>query len=176
MKRFLLIFLAVIFISQACQKREQEMQQGELSQKEGVSGTDSTVLVIKPKPINYDSMFVVLLNLRQEIENNPMDTTLRRNLLQAAYDTTWETIMAVGLSDSITFGADSVLSLRTAERAAKLDAYRWCAYIKRWKNEGKFSNFSQINANLQGGRVIKSVKTPDNRVALLLEVKSHLIQ
>lgn len=172
----LVVLAMVLLLFSFCGKKQEEYQTGSVSQTEGVNSSDSSVVVIKPKPINYDSMFVVLKDLADKIRQAPHELGLRQQLVAAGYDTTWETIMAVGMSQPVVEDSSGTLADRKAEQAAKLDAYRWCAYIKRWKENPNFSDAGQINADLSGGRIVKMVKLPDNRIAVMIEVKSHLIQ
>ncbi|NOZ62777.1 MAG: hypothetical protein GXO74_13985 [Calditrichaeota bacterium] len=175
MRKLALLFLLLLAVT-FCQKKKENMESGAVNQQEQGQLSDSTTLTIKPTPINYDSMFVVLTQIVQSIRENPNDVQLRRNLVNAGYDTTWETIMAVGMSEPLDSSKTDAIATRMAEQAAKADAYRWCAYIKRWAKNPDFNNFGQIQANFSGGRIVKTERLPENRVAVMLELKSDLIQ
>ncbi len=176
MRKISLLLLFLLLAAIFCQKKKEEVQTGEIGQEEQTAISDSTYLTIKPKAINYDSMFVVLNQLGQAIRENPADTLLRKELVKAGYDTTWETVMAVGLSEPIDSTKSESLAIRMAEQVAKADAYRWCAYIKKWHENPNFNNFGQIQADFTGGRIVKTERLPDNRIAVMIEIKSQLIQ
>jgi len=92
----LLLFFSVILVF-FCEKQE-KIENKAISQHEATFA-DSAVLTIKPKPVNYDSLFKVLANLVEAIKKNPTDITLRQQLVAAGYDTTWKTILATGFGE-----------------------------------------------------------------------------
>ena len=67
--------LISIFVIIGCSKKEEQYKTGELKPKESTTDT-SNVLTLKPKPINYDSMLVVVSELVDAIKNNPNDIDL----------------------------------------------------------------------------------------------------
>ena len=175
MRKITLLFLLLLTIL-FCQKKKENLQSGAVNQQEQTQLTDSTTLTIKPAAINYDSMFIVLSEIAQAIHQNPADVLLHQKLVSAGYDTTWETIMAVGFSEPMDSTKTSGLTERMALQAAKADAYRWCAYIKRWVKNPEDSNFGKISETFSGGRIIKTERLADNRIAVMMEIKSDLIQ
>lgn len=171
------ILVAVIFtcilIVIECSKKE-EYQTGELAREESTQDT-SDVLTIKPKPINYDSMLVVVSELLEAIKNNPTDIELRRELVVASYDTTWETILAAGFGKPFQEAETESIAMKYAERAATADALRWAVYIKRWAIDPTFPDLDSLNVEIQGGRVVAKKMLPDQTVSVLLEIHSSKI-
>lgn len=166
---FLICALLVI----GCSKKE-EYQTGEITPEESTQDT-SDVLTIKPKPINYDSMLVVVGDLIAAIKNNPTNVGLRRDLVAASYDTTWETIISAGFGKPSQQAETESVALKYAERAAKADALRWSAYIKRWAIDPTFPDLDSLNVDIQGGKVVAKKTLPDSTVSVLVEIHSSKI-
>ena len=165
----LLLFFSVILVF-FCEKQE-KIENKAISQHEATFA-DSAVLTIKPKPVNYDSLFKVLANLVEAIKKNPTDITLRQQLVAAGYDTTWETILATGFGEPSSKANTQSISQKFAEQAAAADAYRWAIYIKKWYDNPNDPEFGTISAKVQGGRIVAREYLPDGRVCVLIEVKS----
>ena len=159
---FILVWLII-----GCGKKE-EYQTGEVAQKEGLRD-DQHVETIKPKSINYDSMFVIISQLVDSIKNDPNDIELRRQLVAASYDTTWETILAAGTGKRMENAETESVAMKYAERAAAAEAYRWAVYIKRWSLDPTFPDIGYVNAEIQGRVVAKRV-LPDKNVSVMVEV------
>lgn len=176
LKKYLSIIIAFITLSlliSECGKKEED-QIGELTQEEK-TGEDQFVVTIKPKPINYDSMLIVVSELVEAIKNNPSDIELRRELVTTSYDTTWETILAAGFGKPFQNDETESIAMKYAEQAAAADAYRWAAYIKRWSIDPTFPDVGTLNAEIKGGRVVAKQILPDNSVLVLVEIHSSKI-
>ena len=165
--------LICILLVIGCGKKE-EYQTGEITPDE--STHDSTdVVTIKPKPINYDSMLVVVGELVEAIKSNPTDIELRRDLVAASYDTTWETILSAGSGKPAREAETESIALKYAERAATADALRWTAYIKRWSIDPTFPELDSLDVQIQGGKVVAKKVLPDQTVSVLVEIHSSKI-
>ena len=169
----LAILLIFILVVSGCSKKE-EYQTGEISPEESTQDT-SDVLTIKPKPINYDSMLVVVSDLITAIKNNPDDIELRQKLVAASYDKTWETILSAGFGKPSQVVETESIALKHAERSAKADALRWSAYIKRWAIDPTFPDLGSLNVEIQGGKVVAKKVLSDQTVAVLVEIHSSKI-
>ena len=165
---FIILFSLLIF----CSKKEQQ-ESGQITQQEGMQ-SDSTVQTIKPKAINYDSMLIVIGDLTKSVKENPTDINLRKKLVAACYDTTWETILAAGFGEPSEKDTSESISLKLTERAAKADAYRWAAYIKKWHSDPTMP-VGSISAEIKGSRIVAKKYLPNNTILVLAEIKSSRI-
>ncbi len=165
--------LICILVVSGCSKKE-EYQTGEMIPEETTQDT-SDVLTIKPKPINYDSMLVVVGELVAAIKSNPDDIQLRRDLVAASYDTTWDTILSAGFGKPSPEAETESIALKYAERAATADAFRWSAYIKRWAIDPTFPELDSLNVEIQGGKVVAKKILPDQAISVLVEIHSSKI-
>ncbi len=175
MKKYFSLFVLIctLFLIITCGKKDEE-KTGELSQMEAKQG-ESTVQTIKPKPINYDSMLVVLSSLSDSVLANPEQPEFKQQLVAAGYDTLWDTILAPGFGK--TPPSDSTkIDMQTRERAAVVDAYRWAAYIKKWHSDSSLSGFGSISTQMSGGRIVAKQTTVNNHVRVLLEIKGSKLQ
>lgn len=163
------IMILALALMITCGKKE-EHQTGEIT-KDEQAGDDSFVGTIKPKPINYDSMFVIIAPLVDSLKNSPESIELRRQLVDVSYDTTWETILSAGTGKPMEHAATESVGMKYAEQAAAADAYRWAIYIKKWAIDPTFPDIGKINAEIQGRVVAKQV-LPDKRVSVLIEVQA----
>ncbi len=176
-RKHLLTLMALLTVSLiliiSCTKKD-EYETAEVTRDEK-TGDDQFFETIKPKPINYDSMLIVMSELVQAIKNNPTDIELRRRLLATSYDTTWETILAAGFGKPFQDAETESIAMKYAEQAAAADAYRWAAYIKRWSIDPTFPDFGALNVEIKGGRVVAKQILPDNNVLVLVEIHSSNI-
>ncbi len=171
--KFLIVIFIGISLILGCGKKK-EYRTGEITPKESTNDT-SDVLTIKPKPINYDSMLVVVSELVEAVKENPTDIDYRKELVAVSYDTTWETILSAGFGKPSPEAESESLALKMAERAATADALRWAAYIKRWSIDPNTPDLDAINAEVQGYRVVAKKVLPDQTVKILLEIHSSKI-
>jgi len=174
-KIHLMIIVLFICISliMGCGKKE-EYQVGELTPKESTKDTTDDVLTIKPSPINYDSMLVVISELVEAIKENPTDIDYRRELVAVSYDTTWDAILSAGFGKPSPEAETEAIAIRNAERAATADALRWAAYIKRWAVNPD-APLDSLNVEIQHHRVVAKKVFPDQTVSVLVEIHSSKI-
>ena len=165
--------LTCAYLMTGCSKKE-EYQTGEISPKESSQDT-SGVVTIKPEPINYDSILVVVSQLVDSIKHNPTNIELRQQLVAVSYDTTWETILAAGAGKPSQDAKTASIAMKFAEQAARADAYRWAVYIKRWAIDPTFPNIEKLDVEIPGSRVVAKKVLPDQTVTVLIEVKSTQI-
>jgi hypothetical protein len=163
--------LISILLMIGCSKKEEQYKTGELKPKESTTDT-SAVLTLKPKPINYDSMLVVVSELVEAIKNNPTNVDLRRELVAVSYDTAWGTILSAGVGKPFQEAETESIAMKYAEKAARDEALRWAAYIKRWSVDPTVPDLGSLNAEIQGGRVVAKKELPDSSVSVLIEIHS----
>ncbi|UCE05389.1 MAG: hypothetical protein JSW07_17500 [bacterium] len=168
----IILFICISLLI-GCSKKE-EYQTGELVPEEHTADSTS-MLTIKPQPINYDSMLVVVSQLVDSIKNNPTNIELRQQLVAVSYDTTWETIISAGFGKPSQEAETESIALKYAERAATADALRWSAYIKRWSIDPTFPELGQLDVEIQGGRMVVKKVLPDQTVLVLIEIHSSKI-
>ena len=155
--------------------KDEKLETGEITTQEGVQ-EESTVETIKPQAINYDSMFVIISELAAAVKQQPTDIEVRRQLVAACYDTTWETILAAGFGEPSQKASTESVAAKFAEQAAAADAYRWAAYIKKWHKDPTTPDVGSLATEIQGGRVVAKKHLPDYRVSVLVEVRVSNIQ
>jgi len=172
---FFLISLVILslIVSIGCGKKE-EHKTTEIT-KDETGGEDQFMETIKPKPINYDSMLIVISQLTDSIKNNMIDFELRQKLVSISYDTAWETILAAGIGKPFQDAETESIALKYAEQAATADAYRWAVYIKKWYIDPTFPEEGSLDIEIQGGRVVAKKGLPDQRVKVLIEIHSSKI-
>jgi hypothetical protein len=163
-----------IFLVIGCSKKEEQYKTGELAPKESTTDT-SDVLTIKPKPINYDSMLVVVSELVDAIKNNPTNVDLRRELVAVSYDTAWGTILSAGTGKPFQEAETESIAMKYAEKAARDDAIRWAVYIKKWSVDPTVPDLGSLKADIQGGRIVAKKELPDSSVSVLIEIHSSNI-
>jgi len=164
------IALLTVCLLVACAKKE-EHQTAEISQTEGAIDSQF-VQTIKPKSINYDSMLTVIAPMIETIMQTPTDVQARQQLVDVCFDTTWETILAAGFGKPLQQASTETIAARYAEQAATADAYRWAAYIKKWHANPMQLDFGHISAEIAGGRVVARKDLADQRVSVLVEIRS----
>lgn len=170
-KRNVLIAIAIfsmLTLLLFCGKQE-EHQTGEIAQNEGAIDSHY-VHTIKPKAINYDSMLTVIAPLIEAVVKSPENIQIRQELVSVCYDTTWETILSAGFGKPFQQANTETIAGKYAEQAATADAYRWAAYIKKWKSDPSKPNIGQLSAEIQGGRVVARKDLDDTRVSVLIEI------
>ncbi len=166
---FTVLFSLILLLLISCEKKEKQVS-GQIAQQEETPG-QSIVQTIKPKAINYDSMLTVIGKLVKSVHENPTDIETRRNLVNAAYDSSWNSILAVGFGKRFDSNSSQTISMRLAEQAAKADAFRWAVYIKKWLQDPTIPDISKISAEISGGNFVAKSYMPDSTVMVLLEIK-----
>ncbi|MFZ5516867.1 MAG: hypothetical protein ACOY90_09535 [Candidatus Zhuqueibacterota bacterium] len=151
--------------------KKQEQQTAEISQTEGAIDSQF-VQTIKPKSINYDSMLTVIAPMIETVMQSPTDVQARQQLVAVCFDTTWETILAAGFGKPLQQASTETIAAKYAEQAATADAYRWAAYIKKWHANPSQQDFGHISAEISGGRVVARKDLADQRVSVLVEIRS----
>ena len=163
------LFLILFSLFFSCEKKEQQ-ESGQLARQEETAG-QSIVQTIKPNAINYDSLLTIIGGLVKSVLENPTDINARRNLVNAAYDTSWDSILAAGFGRRFEKSSSQSISLRLAEQAAKADAFRWAAYIKKWLDDPTTPDLGKLSAEISGGNFVAKAYLPDSTIMVLLEVK-----
>lgn len=157
-----------------CGKRD-ESNVGELKSKELVADSSGDVWTIKPKPMNYDSLLVVLSDIVEAIRENPTDLDYRHQLVASGYDSSWGTIVAPGFGRPQSDAEVGSVATKYAERAAIADALRWAAWIKRWSDNPN-APLDTLQVEIQQHRVVAKKVRPDHSVSVLIEVhRSHIL-
>lgn len=174
-RSFLLaIFIIISVLISSCGKKEKR-EIGELSRQENELA-ETVISNIKPKALNYDSLFVVISQLTEALKKNPTDVDLQQQLVAVSYDTTWETILAVGCGERSTAASTETVSEKFLQQAATADAYRWAAYVKKWHTDPTSTELDLPGSTVSGGKIVLIKKLSDEKMSVLIEIRSSMIQ
>jgi hypothetical protein len=110
-----------------------------------------------------------LLQLQQQIMQQPDAVTLRRELGRRAIDTTAGVIWVVGKGRINPKATTLNTALNQAKMAATLDAGRWAAYLREWQKTDYAADFGKIQASVPGIKVVRESMT-DSLCIVLAQV------
>jgi len=129
-------------------------------------GYPQAVRIFPPfTPINYPQKLSEIAQLQSAVQSSPNEIEARRKLVQAAVIPSRKILLAAGTGRTAPQQRAPL-----AERAAILDAYRWAAYILRWRDNPAVPEFGSIQATVSGGQVIYSQSLPSGEVQVLLKI------
>lgn len=116
-------------------------------------------------PINYQQKLTEIAQLQSAVQTAPRDVDARRRLVHTAVIPWRKILLAAG-----TGKAAPQQSAQLAHRAALLDAYRWAAYILRWRENPTVPDFGSIEATVSGGQVVYTQSLLSGEVQVLLKI------
>jgi hypothetical protein len=96
-----------------------------------------------------------LLQLEQQIMQQPANETLRRELGRRAIDANSGVIWVVGKGRVNPQAANPRVALSQAEMAATRDASRWAAYLLEWHKTDYATKFGSLQASVPGATVVR---------------------
>ncbi|MCG3120229.1 MAG: hypothetical protein ALAOOOJD_02856 [bacterium] len=96
-----------------------------------------------------------LLQLQQQIMQQPENSALRRELGRRAIEVNAGVVWVVGKGRINPKAATANTALNQARHAAALDAGRWAAYLLEWHKTDYATHFGSIQANLPGLKVVR---------------------
>jgi hypothetical protein len=96
-----------------------------------------------------------LLQLEQQIMQQPENETLRRELGRRAIDANAGVIWAVGKGRVNPQASSPSVALSQAEMAATLDASRWAAYLLEWQKNDYATKFGSLKASVPGATIVR---------------------
>ena len=121
------------------------------------------------KPEEAEKLSAVLLDLQDQIRQNPTDVDLRTAYLEKSVDERAGLMRASGLGKPPVNASSELIARQAAERAAYLDACRWIAYLREWRKNPSIPDFGTIQANIPGAEIVYR-KTEDNESLVLVQV------
>jgi hypothetical protein len=171
---FVLITPLVAFASWTCQANREKGQPqtadsvgaAKISAQAGaVAGGE---VVREPSETEADT----LLQLEQQIMQQPENETLRRELGRRAIDVNSGVIWTVGKGRVNPQASTPSVALSQAEMAATLDASRWAAYLLEWQKTDYATKFGTLQASVPGATVVRKA-TNDSLCVVLARVSSQ---
>jgi hypothetical protein len=104
-----------------------------------------------PSEIEADS----LLQLQQQIMQQPNEVALRRELGRRAIDANAGAIWVVGKGRVNPKASTPNAAANQAKLAAAIDAGRWAAYLIEWHKTDYATNFGEVHANIPGVKIVR---------------------
>ncbi|MGH7450328.1 MAG: hypothetical protein ACRENG_03215 [bacterium] len=110
-----------------------------------------------------------LLQLEQQIMQQPENEALRRELGRRSIDANSGVIWVVGKGRVNPQASIPSVALSQAEMAATLDANRWAAYLLEWRKTDYATKFGSLQASVPGATVVRKA-TNDSLCVVLARV------
>lgn len=167
---FVLIILLVTFASWTCQANREKVQP-QAADSVGVAKISAQAGAIGGEVVRElsEAEADTLLQLEQQIMQQPENVTLRRQLGRRAIDANSGVIWAVGKGRVNPQASTPSVALRQAEMAAALDASRWAAYLLEWQKTDYATKFGSLKASVPGATVVRK-STHDSLCVVLARV------
>ncbi len=168
---FLLAVLLTSFAIWTCQTHREQGQPKEagsagaanISEQAGAVAGGETVR--EPSVAEADT----LLQLEQQIMQQPENAALRRELGRRAIDANAGVIWTVGKGRLNPQASTPSVAMSQAEMAATLDASRWAAYLLEWQKTDYTTNLGSLQGSVPGATVVRK-STNDSLYVLLVRV------
>ena len=171
--QFIVISILLSTCFTAC---EDGPKQGQPAQADSTGSLQATETALnagavpgQPARVLTESEADSLLQLQQQIMQQPDAVTLRRALGRRAIDTTAGVIWVVGTGRINPKATTLNTALNQAKMAATLDAGRWAAYLQEWQKTDYAADFGKIQASVPGVKVIRESMT-DSLCVVLAQV------
>ncbi len=171
--KLVFVLCLILTLCFGCSKKEEKQQQqvSEESEEYEYSVSGGIEGQVQRSNINYDSLFAVVDELTKKIINNPTNIELRKKIVATCYDTINNIIISSGHGKPLTSASTKKIAKNYAHKAAEIDAYRWAAYIKKWKLDPTKPDLGKIDDKIPSGDVVSKLVLPDSTVQVLVEVK-----
>jgi len=155
---FIIILLAVGCGIWSCQD---EPQQGKPADTGGALNVSEQTLNAgvtgsQPARIPTESEADSLLQLQQQIMQQPDNVALRRELGRRALDANAGIVWVVGKGRINPKASTPNTALNQAQMAATLDASRWAVYLIEWHKTDYAARFGAVQGGLVGVKVIRA--------------------
>lgn len=168
---FILIVLLVAFASWTCQANREKGQPravdsvgaAKISEQAGTVAGSEVVRELSEAEAD------TLLQLEQQIMQQPENEALRRELGRRALDVNSGVIWTVGKGRVNPQASTPSVALSQAEMAATLDASRWAAYLLEWQKTDYATKFGSLQASVPGATVVRKA-TSDSLCVVLARV------
>jgi len=113
------------------------------------------VAAAQPARVPSESEADSLLQLQQQIMQQPENEALRRELGRRAIDVNAGIIWAVGKGRVNPKASTPNTAANQAKMAATLDASRWAAYLMEWQKTGYATKFGAVQAQMPNVLVVR---------------------
>jgi hypothetical protein len=166
---FVLLTLLVSFASWTCQANREKGQPqaadsvGATKISEQAGAVAGGGVVREPSEAEADT----LLQLEQQIMQQPENVELRRELGRRAMDINSGVIWTVGKGRVNPQASTPSVAFSQAEMAATLDASRWAAYLLEWQKTDYATKFGSLQGSVPGATVVRKVTNDSLCVALV---------
>ncbi len=168
---FLIFHLIVLisFISCSKDKKEKQQTQAENEVEHSIAGENESQLY--EIEMNYDSLMYVFEEKLIALKEQPNDIEARRQLVKAGYDQLHDRILAFGEGVPPENARTPSLALNYAEKAAKIEAYRWAYQIKKWHTDPMNNDSTITDIDMPPAQMLSKLVMPDSTIKVLVELK-----
>ncbi|MDZ7289775.1 MAG: hypothetical protein ONB44_06895 [candidate division KSB1 bacterium] len=155
--KFVLILFGALLGWQACQSTGERGQPQDAGSSAGtnISEQGGTTTTVEPARVPSEAQADSLLQLQQQIMQQPENMALRRELGSRAIDTSAGVVWAVGKGRVNPRASNPSVAASQAELAAVIDASRWAAYLMEWQKTDYATNFGTLQASVPGATVVR---------------------
>ena len=159
------LFLIVPFIVLICfincseDKKEKQQTKVENEVEYSVSGESESQLY--DIEMNYDSLMYVFEEKLTTLQEKPNNLEARQQLVEAGYDQLHNRILAFGEGSPPENARTPSLALNYAEKAAKIEAYRWAYQIKKWHTDPMNNDSTITDADMPPVQMLSKLVMPD---------------
>lgn len=163
------LIVLISFINCSKDKKEKEQPQAEKEVEHSIAGeNESQLYEIK---MNYDSLMYVFEEKLAILKEQPNDIEAREQLVGAGFDEAHNRILAFGEGVPPENARTPSLALNYAERAAKIEAYRWAYQIKKWHTDPMNNDSTITDTDMPPVQMLSKLVMPDSTVKVLVELK-----
>lgn len=124
-----------------------------------------------PPKVDFKVLQARIDSLQTLVQLNPTLVVARQELILAAVDTAAQLIRSVGHGLPPADARNPVIGRQAAERAARIDAARWTAYINAWRQDVTATDFGTLSAMVPGGRILEAREIETGEIILLIETQ-----
>lgn len=136
--------------------RKSEQGEAITAREGGTMGTD------------YQALWQKIDRLQEQIRTEPSNVELRHGLVETAVDSAARVVWAAGRGLVPPDARSRAIGLQAAQRAATVDAYRWLAFLLRWRQDYHAPDFGSLEGTVPGA-VTVHCDTSGNEVRVLVQ-------
>lgn len=172
-RNILIVLSFAMFFVSTCSKEKQETKTSDNKEKE-FTYSGSTEEQMYSIEMNYDSLLYVFEEQTALVTANPFDLNSRKKLVKTCYDSSHHRIITFGIGKPPVNARTPSIGMKMAEQAAKIQAYRWAAFVQKWRLDPSSPDTSITNARLPGGQILSRLVMPDSTIKVLLEIRNPI--
>lgn len=164
MRSFFLLPVALLALL-ACQNgnppRQPETEPGgAISAREGAPSTPEA-------PVPDEAAAQALLQLQENVMQQPQEIAARRELGARAIDGAAGTLWTVGRGKIPPGERMAAVAQSKARQAALMDASRWAAYLLEWQKNDYATAFGSLQGAVPNGSIVRETMTDSSCTVLL---------